>query len=314
MAEGSAGLVHPAIAAVATAALQRLGDDVAEAVAPLTVQAQGVQLDRMLALEGPAGVLLAGRRFDRFHQYPLFLVLLNSDSVRILLEKIVQLNRYFHSHHRHRVVTEAESCVDLEHVSTRGPSPRPVESLFVAGLYLAMLEQIGCHGLRCAFPASDSHGWAYSGGVTLDVPATGTEHWRFQWTDFTPRRSLPGLDELILADPGRDLEAGSIATQVANLIERDLSRHWKVPDIADELMMSSRTLQRRLQAEDTSFTDIVTQCRIATACKLLVDTRSSVTDIGYMLGFSDTPHFTRTFTAAMGRPPSRWREQGLAAG
>lgn len=316
MGTSTAGLVHPAIAAVAANALERLdgtasktGDSV-----PATVEDQRAILERILASGGPGEVLLAGRHFDRFHEYPLFLVLLNSDRVPLLFDKVARLNRYLHSHHRHRVIAWAEGSVELEHVSTSGPPPSSVESLFVAGLYLAILEQIGCQGLRCGFPASGSSEWAFSEGRGVAVPAAGTTRWLFSWAGLTPRRPLPGLDELILENPGRDLEGGSFATRVASLAERDLSRRWTVRDLAEDLMVSPRTLQRRLREERTSLTAVIAESRMARARRLLVETSHSVTDIGYMLGFSDTPHFSRTFSAAEGMPPSRWRDRQGSTG
>jgi AraC-like DNA-binding protein len=212
------------------------------------------------------------------------------------------------------VVEWGERGVELEHVSVSGSTPTPIESLFVAGLYIAMLEQIGCTGLSCAFPASSSAGWVFADGAAGTVPATGTGRWRFEWAGVTPRQPLPGLDDLVLENPGRDLEEGSFATRVAFLVERDLSRKWTVRDIAGDLMLSPRTLQRRLREEHTSLTAVIADSRITRARRLLVETSNSVTDIGYMLGFSDTPHFSRAFSAAEGMPPSQWRDRGTPKG
>ena len=262
---------------------------------------------------GPVEVLLAGRRFERFDTFPLILVLLNSDSVTVLLDKVARLNRYFHSRHRHRILDQDEGFLELEHVSMHGPAPQPVESLFVAGLYLAMFEQIGCIGMHGGFPDSPADGWVFADGATADVPATDTGRWRFEWDGFEVRRSLPGLDDLILREPGRDLEQGPVSARVSTLVGSDLTRRWRVGDVADQLLMSSRTLQRSLHNEGTSLTRILAESRLATARRLLIDTDHQITDIGYMLGFSDTLHFTRTFAAATGAPPLQWRHGELTA-
>lgn len=308
------GLVHPAISAVASDALGRLGASVETVPSgPVTVDAQRSSLVQILELGGRAELFIAGREFKRFHEFPLFLVLLNSDSVRVLLEKITRLNRYFHSDHRHEVREERDFRVELEHVALRGQEPDPAESLFVSGLYLAVMEEVGCVGMRCAFPLSASSEWVYSAGTVSDVPSEGTSRWLFEWDDFEARRPLPGLDELLLRDPGQDLEVNSLTDHVGYLVERDLSRQWRVQSIAADLLMSPRTLQRRLREEGTTLTTILIERRLARARRLLVDTTKSITDIGYMLGFSDTPHFTRTFVAATGSPPSQWRRSHLTA-
>lgn len=310
------GLVHPALAAVADSTLNRLDRATAHSrvPGPIGVRDQRASLERILQLGGPSEVLLAASRFDRMDQTPLFMVLLNSDDIDVLLAKMTRLDRYFHSRHRHQVVASTSTAVELRHVSTRGADPEPVESLFAAGLYLALFEGIGCCGLRLAFPDSERPGWVYEGAAASHVPITGTSHWRFRWDDFEPTRLPPEIDELVLADPGSSLEQTSVSAQVAGLIERDLARPWRVREVARELWLSPRTLQRRLRDEGTTLTNIVADLRMARARELLADPANSVTDVGYMLGFADSPHFTRVFSAAMGRPPSEWRGEVGAPG
>ncbi len=96
------GLVHPAIAGLATLALADLDPLAVAHPADLGVAvdraSQRRTLDRLLNRGGPDAVLLAGRHLDGAVGHPLVLVLLNSDSIYVLLEKIARLNRYFHSH------------------------------------------------------------------------------------------------------------------------------------------------------------------------------------------------------------------------
>jgi len=309
MGESTTGRVHPAIAAIAAQAVRRGGLEppVYDPSIPVDSATQLRMLEMVVGSAGPEGLLLAGKRFDGYHDYPLFLVLLNSDRVAVLIEKIARLNRYFHSHHRHRVIAAASGSLEIEHHSLRGAPPQPVESLFVAGLYLAMMIEVGCRDLRLRFPDAPATGWAYGARRTGDVPTAATASWQFAWDGFESTRPLPGIDELILADPGLDLEASSVATRVSVQVQRDLSRQWRLGDVASELLMSRRTLQRRLREEGTSLTRVIADCRVAAAQSLLRQLDRSVTDIGYELGFSDTSHFTRTFSAAVGLPPSRWR-------
>lgn len=134
MVEPTSGSIHPAIAAVAVDALGRMGEHPTnhDSRLPVAANTQLVALNRIVELGGPSELLLAGRNFERFHEFPLFLVLFNSDSVSVLLEKIAQLNRYLHSHRRHEVRRSDDGEVELEHVSIRGPAPHVVESLFVS--------------------------------------------------------------------------------------------------------------------------------------------------------------------------------------
>ena len=57
-----------------------------------------------------------------------------------------------------------------------------------------------------------------------------------------------------------------------------------------------------------TFSRFVTQYRLNTACELLEHSRRSVSEICYMAGFNDLPHFVRVFTAEKGMPPTRYRK------
>lgn len=58
-----------------------------------------------------------------------------------------------------------------------------------------------------------------------------------------------------------------------------------------------------------TFSQFVTRYRIETACELLKHSQKSVSEICYMVGFNDLPHFVRVFTHAMGVSPSKYRKQ-----
>jgi AraC-like DNA-binding protein len=79
-------------------------------------------------------------------------------------------------------------------------------------------------------------------------------------------------------------------------------------DVARDLGMSGRTLQRRLAAEDTSFQALVDEARRRLALRLL-GRRSDVTlaEATFMTGFSDQSAFTRAFKRWTGRTPGAYR-------
>ena len=83
-------------------------------------------------------------------------------------------------------------------------------------------------------------------------------------------------------------------------------------EMAAELALSSRSLQRRLREEGTSFGEVVDGLRHEKAQLLLRDPRLEVYEVGYLLGYSDPSTFHRAFRRWQGTSPSRFRSQQLS--
>ncbi len=71
--------------------------------------------------------------------------------------------------------------------------------------------------------------------------------------------------------------------------------------------MSARTLQRRLEQEQTRFTEVLDGARLAVARRLLGDSTIQLTDVAFRLGFADLATFSRAFKRWTGKPPGQWR-------
>ena len=79
-------------------------------------------------------------------------------------------------------------------------------------------------------------------------------------------------------------------------------------DIAARLFMSSRTLQRKLKEEGTSFKELLQDTRLTLARKHLIDHNRSVVETAYLLGFSEPSTFSRAFKRWTGMAPADYRE------
>ena len=82
--------------------------------------------------------------------------------------------------------------------------------------------------------------------------------------------------------------------------------------VAEALAMSERTLARRLAERDYTFTSLVDETRDQLAKEYLRQSRFSVTDVAFLLGFSDQSNFARAFKRWTGQSPSEFRTGGLA--
>lgn len=80
-----------------------------------------------------------------------------------------------------------------------------------------------------------------------------------------------------------------------------------VERIADELGLTKRTLQRRLQQQNTSFVQLRDDLRFYYAVKFLVEDKMSVDVVSKALDFSDRTSFTNAFKRWTGLSPSFFR-------
>jgi AraC-like DNA-binding protein len=80
-----------------------------------------------------------------------------------------------------------------------------------------------------------------------------------------------------------------------------------VQQVARELSVSPRTLQRRLESAGTSFQQVLDEVRQDTARRLLSATELQPAEIAFLLGFEELNFFNRAFIAWDGITPGRWR-------
>jgi AraC-like DNA-binding protein len=85
-----------------------------------------------------------------------------------------------------------------------------------------------------------------------------------------------------------------------------------IDDIADALHVSSRTLQRRLQEEGSSFQRVLDEARHQLARHYLNNSVLELNEAAYLLGYEDGNSFVRAFRSWEGIPPARWREMQRA--
>lgn len=82
-------------------------------------------------------------------------------------------------------------------------------------------------------------------------------------------------------------------------------------DVSTEMAMSTRSLQRGLKNEGTSFKELLDVTRQDLALKYISEHQLAIIEICCLLGFSDQSNFTKAFKRWTGQAPSTYR-QGLA--
>lgn len=113
------------------------------------------------------------------------------------------------------------------------------------------------------------------------------------------------LSQLALLDTDTDL-----TSKVKQSIQKQLADGITRQDmVAEDLGMTSRTLQRKLSQEGVSYQKLLDEVRQQMAEDYLQNTGMSIPDIALRLGYSETTSFHRKFKAATGKTPGDFRRQ-----
>lgn len=102
----------------------------------------------------------------------------------------------------------------------------------------------------------------------------------------------------------------SITNQVRNLIHKELPNgNLSEEMVAEKLHMSSRSLQRKLNEEKTSYQSLLTEVRKELALGYIRSSQLSLNEISYLLGFNNQANFTRAFKNWFESSPTHYRQQ-----
>ena len=107
-------------------------------------------------------------------------------------------------------------------------------------------------------------------------------------------------------------EEDEFLTQVRKTLLKNLpAAELSIELVASSLNISKRTLQRRLAARDSLFSQLLQDLREELAEQYLSDERLSITDIAFLLGYTDHGSFSTAFKSWHGQSPRSYRQQLL---
>ncbi|PCC66897.1 AraC-type DNA-binding protein [Nannocystis exedens] len=171
----------------------------------------------------------------------------------------------------------------LTEVRLRDPAPRdagPLERSFAAPLRFGAVED------ALVFPRA-----------VLELPMQGADAG-------LAGTLLPQLEHELRGRGGEAAFVAALRGQVQALLGEGEAL---AESVARALGTSERTMQRRLRQAGTSFREVVDAVRRETALARLGRRDATVTDIAFMLGFSDLSAFSRAFRRWTGASPSEYR-------
>ena len=144
---------------------------------------------------------------------------------------------------------------------------------------------------------SDKNSLTFSKADTL-IPfiSRNESMWEFFEPELTRRLSMMETD---------DTYAARVRSALMELLP---SGECTIDDVAKKLGYSKRTLQRKLQEEDTNFQKQLNHTRELLAKTYLANTDMTTEDIAFLLGYQEIGSFLRAFTIWTGQTISEYRE------
>jgi AraC-like DNA-binding protein len=122
---------------------------------------------------------------------------------------------------------------------------------------------------------------------------------------------LARMNDQTVIDYLARFDRDNITMQVrARIIEQLHDGRPNQEAIAKTLHVSLRSLQRRLKDEATSFQELLDTIQHELALQYIRDSRRSIGEITYLLGFSEPSNFTRAFKRWTGLSPAAFRKTG----
>lgn len=103
----------------------------------------------------------------------------------------------------------------------------------------------------------------------------------------------------------------SFTASVADAMGLPQTGFPSLPQVAERMKLSSRTLARRLERQGVNFREVVNERRRLEAMEMLRSSSMSIEDIGSQLGYLNPANFTRAFKRWTGETPSAYRRRLL---
>lgn len=135
-------------------------------------------------------------------------------------------------------------------------------------------------------------------------------------TPYAPEPGLAELHEPLVTLIHRLHRLGSrprsLLEQLKQWLDLALPEQLSLEELASRLQISTRSLQRQLAQQQTSYSRLLEEVRKNRAISLLCHSRYSAQEVGLRLGYQDAPSFQRAFRHWFGLPPGEFRGRYFA--
>jgi AraC-like DNA-binding protein len=247
---------------------------------------------------------------------------LSSSTLRRGLERVVRYWRLIGEKTAARLEGTEEDLKTVFESGRTDPVVSAVTADFSISLLVSMCRMNYGNGLRpvaVRLKRAKPDGWqVYESHYGCSVRFDATED-SFTLTRDDADKVLPSSNrqiattlDSILAQQLAQLDKTNVVARCrASLLEQLPSGELSEEEMAQQLNMSRRTLQRKLADAETTYQQLVDTTRRELALRYIENPSQSITDITFMLGFSQQSAFTRAFRRWTGYAPREYRVRSV---
>jgi AraC-like DNA-binding protein len=159
---------------------------------------------------------------------------------------------------------------------------------------------------------SDDYQHFFGGDVQFDMPGSAIYFLKSDAEKplLTANAAIAAKNEQITAEYLSRVMRGDTINAVYSLLLSHMDRGTASVDfIASEMLMSSRSLQRKLNEAGTTYEHLLDDVRRELAVQYLNTQHISIQEIAHRLGFSNTSNFGRSFRRWTNKSPASYRNE-----
>jgi len=100
--------------------------------------------------------------------------------------------------------------------------------------------------------------------------------------------------------------SNTLESDIKTLLYKNVGRIWTIDDVAMAMNTSKRTIARKLKNDDCTYKSILDSVHKDVATSYLMRDNLSVDRIGFLIGYSDSSNFRRSFKRWFGMTPTQY--------
>jgi len=272
----------------------------------------------ILAISADPGIGLklgAEARMERYD--PASIAALHSRSFRDALQRMARYKQLTCPEKIRTVIENGECVVEFQWLLAENAEPTVLVDVCLSWIYSIGRRGTGtaCTPLRVELRRPSQHvellEGHYGTRIKFNAPQNAIV---FRATDLDRPFVTHNAELLAMLSPQLEAELNAqpgsqgIGDQVAFHLKRLLAGHRPtIQDVARQMGLSPRTLQRRLTGSGTTFQQLLENARRDLARHYLRHSSLELNETAYLLGYEDANSFFRAFQNWEGTTPGRWR-------